>query len=95
MTSGSSRNAPARRMRSTWSMPETPDQPGELKLWDLGTNQARSLLRSPRALRCVAFSPDGKLVAEGGFDISNWPHLQAWYARVQELDAWKRSGGAT
>jgi Tol biopolymer transport system component len=44
------------------------NRPGELKLWDLATGQVRSLFRAPEAVRCVAFSPDGRTVAAGGFD---------------------------
>src|SRR5438067_535292 len=44
------------------------NRPGELKLWDLATGQARSLFRAPQPVRCVAFSPDGKTVAAGVFD---------------------------
>src|SRR5262249_42363710 len=44
------------------------ERPGELKLWDVATGQSRSLFRDRHALRCVTFSPDGKLVAAGGFD---------------------------
>lgn len=44
-------------------------KPGELKLWDTQTWQARvTATDHKQAALCVAFSPDSKLVASGGLD---------------------------
>jgi WD40 repeat protein len=52
-----------------WSMPNTPDQPGELKLWDVETRkELASLPGHTDRIWSLAFSPDGKTLASAGFD---------------------------
>src|SRR5207302_127949 len=41
---------------------------GTLRLWDVTTGKERAVQKESKALRCVAFSPDGKLLATGCFD---------------------------
>jgi WD40 repeat protein len=48
---------------------------GEIKLWDLGAETAGNAIRPIRTLtghagsvRCLAFAPDGKTLASGGWD---------------------------
>jgi RNA polymerase sigma factor (sigma-70 family) len=41
---------------------------GTLDLWDLVTKKSRASVKTAKGLRSVAFSPDGKLLATGGFD---------------------------
>src|SRR5262249_18403780 len=46
----------------------TQNTAGEVRVWDRATGQAPLALREPRGVRCVAFSPDGALLAAGDFD---------------------------
>src|SRR5262245_6392713 len=39
-----------------------------VKLWDAETGQERLTLRAPGTVTCLAFSPDGRRIATGGFD---------------------------
>ncbi len=41
---------------------------GELVLWDLPDGRERAALRTTKPIRCVRFSPDGKLLATAEFD---------------------------
>jgi RNA polymerase sigma factor (sigma-70 family) len=41
---------------------------GTLKVWDVATKKERVSIKEPSMLRCVAFTPDGKLLATGCFD---------------------------
>lgn len=40
----------------------------KVKLWDLKTGQCRQIQAHDNQVLCLAFSPDGKLLASGGFD---------------------------
>jgi RNA polymerase sigma factor (sigma-70 family) len=41
---------------------------GTIRLWDVATRKERIVLKEPNMLRCVAYSPDGKLLVTGCFD---------------------------
>jgi WD40 repeat protein len=46
-----------------------PGEPTDLRLWDIETGELRHQLTGNRRLvRCLAFSPDGRLLATGGSD---------------------------
>jgi WD40 repeat protein len=56
--------------------------PTELKLWDLRTGKERaSLVGNDATVLCVAFSPDGKLIASGGEDRI----IRLWNVETREL----------
>src|SRR5688500_19458793 len=40
-----------------------------IKLWDLETGKLKTVLRNPSALASLAYSPDGQLLATGGYEI--------------------------
>lgn len=44
------------------------DTPGELRVWDIASRQLLYRVQEPQPIRCVAFAPDGKRLAVGGFD---------------------------
>jgi WD40 repeat protein len=39
-----------------------------IKIWDTNTGDCESTLRGDKQINCVAFSPDGKILATGGGD---------------------------
>jgi WD40 repeat protein len=45
-------------------------KPGELRLWDTATGRGRNILQGhKKGIRCVSFSPDGKILDSAGGDI--------------------------
>jgi WD40 repeat protein len=67
---------------------------GEAGVWELGTGKLRlSKTDLPSAVRCIAFSPNGRLLAEGSFGpIRRQPggswvssELRWWDARTGDL----------
>ena len=61
-------------------------QDGSIRLWDLGTGKQCGLLRGHKhEVRCVAFSPDGRLLASAGGD---WFHQD----EPGELKLWDVDG---
>jgi WD40 repeat protein len=49
--------------------PQTPQEGGEIKLWDLAAGRERPLLLGHRCgVTCLAFTPDGNTLASGSFD---------------------------
>src|SRR5581483_10341536 len=52
-----------------WDEPDVPDQPGELKLWDVaGRKEVASLRGHADRVWSVSFSADGKTLASAGWD---------------------------
>lgn len=53
---------------SGWLRNPPPDNRGELWLWDVATGKLRMTLDTERAVRSLAFSPDGRLLAAAELD---------------------------
>ncbi len=69
----------------------TDDSPGRrVQLWDVATGKERRLLEDGLfRLHCVAFSPDGSLVAAGG---GNWQQNRMGEVRLWNAQSGKRVG---
>ena len=56
---------------------------GDITLWDMSTQQQTALLNTPSSvLWTLAFSPDGKLLASGGYNDAT---ISLWYVPTQRL----------
>ncbi|MBT6154080.1 MAG: protein kinase [Planctomycetaceae bacterium] len=59
--------------------PTRKEDPSEIRIWDVASEELQQTLKGlPSAIRCVAFSPSGRVLAVGGGISRMSSHLSLW-----------------